>query len=271
LIALGVMLLFPGWDALAAGGSCLHCHRSHYERGGSCVGCHRGDDRSDRLEIAHHDLIRGRFAWFTIAGSAPLLRGEKLRDSLACRRCHVTGGKGNRLASNLDALPGGATPQQLFDAIKSPALYMPDFRLDDAQLGYLVNAILYGAKQAGKPKKEVPQVVLFEDGANGKENVFAKQCGSCHKLLTRTLGGLGKGNIGPNLSGIFTRYYPITLPNGQRWTADWLKKWLDNPRKIRTYAQMQPVALKKDEFKQLLAILALAREKQGQEKIPPAK
>jgi len=113
---------------------------------------------------------------------------------------------------------------------------------------------------AGKPEREAPQVVLFENEARNRKNVFDKRCGSCHRVLTRTLGGLGKGNIGPNLSGLFSRYYPVTLSHDQRWTAEVLRRWLENPREIREYSQMQPVALKKDELGQLLAVFAVPAE-----------
>lgn len=254
LIACAGLLLFPGASALAAKVFCLNCHRPHYEGKGRCVSCHGGDDRSDRLNISHHDLIRAKFASFTIPGSAPVERGKKLLESFACRRCHKTAGKGNRLASNLDRLPEGTTPQNIFDSIKAPALFMPDFGLDERQLTDLVNAILAGAKQVGRKGVETPQVVHFEDEKRNRENVFEKHCGSCHRVLSRTFGGLGEGNIGPNLSGLFSEQYPVTLNDSRRWTADILKKWLKNPRTIRKNSQMQPIRLENDEFDRLLAI-----------------
>jgi len=235
---------------------CLQCHKPHYVKSGSCVSCHRGDGRSDRLAIAHRDLIRGKFSWFTLPGSPPLRRGEKMLENFACRRCHSSAGKGSRLAANLDRLPANTSPQKIFDSIKSQALFMPDFRFDDRQVADLVNAILAGALQAGHPVSETPQVVHFEKLQQHKENIFEKQCGPCHKVLTETRGALGKGDIGPNLSGLFTEFYPKTWKNDGRWTADNLKKWLNNPREIRVNSQMRPVPLKKDEIDRLLDILA---------------
>ncbi|WP_157046111.1 selenite/tellurite reduction operon c-type cytochrome lipoprotein ExtS [Geotalea uraniireducens] len=260
LMIIACLLLLPAAEAFAGRVACLRCHKPHYTGRGTCIGCHRGDGRSDRLAIAHRDLIQARFSWFAIAGSQPLQRGEKLLVSFACRRCHTSAGKGNRLASNLDRLPMNTTPQKIFEAIKSQALFMPDFSFDDRQITDLVNAILAGAVKAGRSGGETPQVVHFEDMKRHTDNVFEKQCGPCHKILTEAFGALGKGDMGPNLSGLFSEHYPATLKDNGRWTADILKKWLENPRKISKNSQMRPIPLKKDEFEQLLAILAVKTE-----------
>jgi cytochrome c2 len=249
-------LLLPTAGAWAGPG-CLRCHQPHYAASGSCTSCHRGDGRSERLAIAHRDLIRGKYSWFALAGSPPLRRGEQLLEKFACRRCHTSAGKGNRLASNLDRLAPNLAPEKISAAIRTPALFMPDFRFEDRQIVDLVNAIMAGAAKAGPAAGETPQVVHFADKKQHGENVFEKQCGPCHKVLTQGQGALGKGDIGPNLSGLFSEFYPATLRNNGRWTAEALKKWLENPRKTREHSQMRPVPLKKEEFDQLLALLAV--------------
>ena len=256
LIILAALLLATATDAMAGKISCLGCHKPHYAASGSCTGCHRGDERSDRHAIAHRDLIRGKYASFAIAGSQPLQRGEKLLTAFACRRCHNVGGKGNRLASDLDRLPVNTAPEKIADSIKSQALFMPDFRCDDRQITDLVNVILAGGLKAGRRGGETPRVVHFEDVKQLSDNLFEKRCGPCHKMLTETFGALGKGEVGPNLSGLFSSHYPANLKDNGRWTADVLKKWLENPRKTRYNSQMRPVALKKDEYQRLLAIVA---------------
>lgn len=254
-MVLAYMLLLPVAEAYAGRMGCLKCHKSHYTASGDCINCHRGDKRSDRIAIAHRDLIQAKFSWFAIEGSQPLIRGEKLLSAFACRRCHISGGKGNSLASNLDRLPMNTAPAKIYEAIKSPALFMPDFSFDDLQLTALVNAILAGGKKAAHKTGEAPQVVHFEDAKRRTDNIFETQCGPCHKILTETFGALGKGKIGPNLSGLFSEFYPANLKDNGRWTVDVLKKWLENPRKIRENSQMRPVPLKKDEFEQLKNIL----------------
>ena len=249
------LLLLPVADAAAARVGCLRCHPPHYSKSGGCLSCHRGDARSDRTAIAHRDLIRGKFSWFAIAGSAPLQRGERLLKNYACRRCHTSAGKGNRLAINLDRLPANTSPEKILDSIRSQALFMPDFKFDDRQTTELVVAVMAGALQAGRTGGETPQVVHFEKVQRHKENIFEKQCGPCHKVLTEAHGALGKGDIGPNLSGLFSEQYPATWKNKGRWTADNLKKWLENPRAIRLNSQMRPIPSKTDEIDPLLVIL----------------
>lgn len=255
LIILAGLLISPVAEAFAGKAMCLQCHKPHFEAIGTCIGCHRGDGRSDRLAIAHRDLIKAKYSWFTIAGSPPLQRGEKLLGRYACRRCHTTSGKGNRLAGNLDRLSVDSTPQKIFDAIQSPALFMPDFSFNDRQTTDLVNAILAGAAQAEHKGGEIPQIVRFEDMKQNSDNVFEKRCGSCHKILSKTHGGLGTGGIGPNLSGFFTKFYPSTYPDKQRWTEERLRKWLRNPRRLRPNSTMKPIPLKATETGAILSIL----------------
>lgn len=260
LIAIACLLLWPGVAAFAGKAGCLHCHKAHYLEQGACSECHRGDARSDRLAIAHRDLIPAKYSWFTIAGSQPLQRGGKLLEGFACRRCHTTGGKGNRLASNLDRLPTPTIPEKIFQAIKTPALFMPDFHCDDRQMTDLVNAILAGEQKAERTQGETPQVVHFAEVERRTGNIFEQQCGPCHRVLTGAFGALGKGAIGPNLSGLFTEFYPANLKGNSRWTADILNKWLENPKKIRVNSQMRPIPLKKEEFDRLLVIFKVSEK-----------
>ncbi|MBU5638422.1 cytochrome C [Geomonas sp. Red69] len=257
-----ILLALLSAPVAARGGmpSCLKCHPAHYRALGSCVACHRGDPRSDRVRIAHHDLVQGRFAWFALPGSGPTERGRRLLEGFACRRCHTSAGKGNRLAADLDLLPAGTTAQGIFEAIGNPALLMPQFHFDDRQKTELVNAVLAGAREAGrkagKAEGEPPQVVHFQDGDASRENVFEKRCGACHRALTRARGGVGRGSIGPNLSGLLSEFYPKTAAGRTAWSATALEKWLDNPRKSREQTQMRPVIMKPGEFDRLVPLLA---------------
>lgn len=182
-------------------------------------------------------------------------RGGKLVEASGCRRCHVIGAKGNRLATNLDRVLGAARPQRLFNAIKTPVLLMPDFCFKEKHIIELVNAILAEAARTEPEAGEIPLLVHFEDKKQAQESVFGKHCGSCHRALTTRLGGLGKGDIGPNLSGLFLEYYPKTHGDKEKWSSEPLKKWLENPRQVRRNAQMAPVELTSDAFSCLLQIL----------------
>lgn len=242
--------------AAAKAPSCLKCHRPHHLERGECVDCHGGDPRSERPRVAHHDLIPGRFACFAIPGSPQVEEGKKAMERAGCRRCHTTGGRGMRSAANLDRLPAGTSPQKLFDAIRSPAIFMPEFHFDERQGANVVNAVLAGARQAGSKGGEVPQVVHFEEQGKGKDDIFGKRCGPCHKALTRRFGGLGKGDAGPNLSGLFSIHYPGAVSDKRRWSAAELKRWVENPRKIREKSQMRPVRLQGEEFERIVAVLS---------------
>ncbi len=251
------ILFVPGTAVTARRNACLTCHQSHHAEQGSCIGCHRGNDRTDRKEIAHHDLIAGRFAHFTLKGNPVVVQGKRLVEVLACRRCHVFEKKGNRLAADLGRLARDIGPQAISDAIRSPVLLMPNFHLDDMQIAALVNAIMAGMESAGAKAQETAQVVHFEGKERGQENMFVKQCGPCHKLLSERFGGLGSGDTGPNLSGLFSEFYPQTYRDTEPWTSDTLKKWLENPRNIRPAARMKPVRPEAGEFEALLETIRI--------------
>ena len=252
------LLCLPAWGAQTRQ-MCLSCHPSHYAGQGGCVGCHRGNPGSDRKNIAHHRLIAGRFARFTLGETAELYEGKRLLELYGCRRCHVSAGKGNRLATPLDTLADVRNPEEIVAAIKAPAQGMPDFRLTEQQAVLLVNAVLAGARQGRVQDREQPLRVHFEPDQGGKENVFTRKCGPCHRVLTERQGVLGKGDIGPNLSGLFSAYYPKTFDQGKAWTGERLRHWLVNPRAVRAGARMPPIELSAAEFRELVETLLVGQ------------
>lgn len=231
--------------------SCQECHPVHHEAAGTCVSCHRGDPRSRRLEVAHRDLIAGRYAHFALSGSPVVARGQKRVDLAGCRRCHVTGGRGNGLATNLDRLLPGARPDEVLAAIQSPALFMPQFAFTEVSATEVVNALLASSVKAPPRSGETPRVVHFEKKERG-ENAFARSCGGCHRMLTLLQGGLGVGAVGPNLSGLLGENYPGVFKVGERWTPSNLKRWITNPRASRDQALMPPLRLGDQEWERVL-------------------
>lgn len=235
---------------------CLDCHPAHYAELGSCVSCHRGFAGTKRLNIAHEKLLTARFSAFTLPDHPIAKQGRKLLDDYACRRCHASSEKGNRLAANLDQSQWKKTAAELETAIQSPVLFMPVFHFSEDQRTALINGILLGGVHYLAPEQEQPEVIHFEGETVSREFQFEKHCGNCHRVLSGRYGGLGSGVIGPNLSGIFSEFY---LPNfgqdNQRWTLENLEKWLKNPRKIKPFAQMPPVELKTEEFNRIYAEL----------------
>ncbi len=240
-----------------AGIQCLACHREHHTAVGECVDCHRGDVRTQRIDVAHRELIGVRFAGFALPDDAQTAAGAQWLDTLACRRCHRVGGTGNPLAVGLDGLFWEAAPEEVEAALRTPVPGMPDFALSPAQRQAVVRALLRTSRHSERPTAEVPRIVHFEGAASSGRDPFGVHCGGCHRALTVAHGGLGQGSTGPNLSGLFSPYYPApTATEDQRWDAVRLKRWLENPRALVVGAIMPPMRLNAGELEELLGIFS---------------
>lgn len=233
---------------------CLSCHPVHYRERGSCSRCHRGNPASERKNIAHAGLREGKYSRFTLHDDAQSREGQLLLDLLACRRCHISNGRGNRLAGNLDGVAARKTAAELALSIRQPVANMPDFMLAEKQMTLLINTLFAGA-QEHTAEDAAPVKVHFSAVGRISADVFSTKCGACHRLLSQRRGALGSGRIGPNLSGLFTEYYPKTFRNGEEWTPRNLAAWVKNPREIRPSARMQPVVVTETEMKELESIL----------------
>lgn len=249
-LALGGCLKAPSTARERAG--CLSCHAAHYVREGACPDCHRGSPGAERGNLAHARLLTGRAAFLRLPDSLALREGRRLVEALACRRCHTIGGKGNRLATSLDAVAWRREQAELVLSIREPVENMPQFGLDEGQAEAIVAFLL----RSGSP--DTPQDtyrVRFSRGASASPTVFEKECGGCHRFLGSS-GPVGTGATGPNLSGLFTPFYPPTAPHERPWTEKALADWLRNPRASRAHTTMPPVALGEDELLKLTAELA---------------
>ena len=139
---------------------------------------------------------------------------------------------------------------------------MPDFHFSERDLDRLVTIVLAGGWQSGKLLENSPIVVYFSNLQAGQQNIFSKNCGGCHKLISKQHGGLGIGTTGPNLSSLFSRFYPATFENAKPWNEERLKRWLKNPRDIRKNATMPPIDVKPEDWQPLLQIF---KEKNSKE------
>lgn len=260
ILAIALLLAAaPAWGREARQ-LCLKCHPVHYAERGGCSTCHRGNPASERKNIAHAGVRPGKYARFTLGNRAEAMDGERLMDRLACRRCHVSGGRGNPLAVNLDAAAVRKTADELARSIRRPAASMPDFRLNEEQLTTLINALLAGSL-GRRTEQAAPVRVHFSATGKKGDDIFSKKCGSCHRMLSQRLGSVGTGGVGPDLSGLFTEFYPKTFRNGEAWTPRNLDLWLRNPRETREWARMLPVALTEAEAKELVSVMLLSVEK----------
>lgn len=231
---------------------CISCHAVHYAAQGGCTTCHRGNAATSRRELAHSGLITGWHASFRNPASPAVVRGKQLAEQGSCRRCHQLHKSGNRLTSNLDNLLQGSSIEAIVRAIAEPASFMPNFYFSQQDRDALVTYILAAGLTASKQTVEPPQVVHFNLAQPGRQTTFAKQCGGCHKLLSERYGGQGSGAVGPNLSGLLTRFYPATFQYDEPWTVERLKRWLKNPRAVRSQTMMRPIALQPAEWDELL-------------------
>lgn len=249
-----LLLCLPLTALGATGELCLACHPRHYGAAGGCGDCHRGNPASKRLNVAHQGLVAGRHVRFALQGDRTAAEGERLVERLGCRRCHVIGGRGNRLATSLDRVMARRSSAELIGALKNPAAAMPDFRLAGEGIDRVITA-LYAAAGKGVASGEPPLAVHFRrDGSRGNDP-FAK-CAPCHRALSSRFGAVGSGGIGPDLSGLFSPFYP-NAPGGEHWTVRRLAAWLKNPRSIRPWSIMRPVALTYAELLAIEGVLAV--------------
>ena len=252
LALLGLALLALASAAGAAvppGSACLACHEAHFNWLGDCTACHRGDDRAKRIDLAHHGLLRGPAAAWMLPGSPVLPRAVAMRDSLGCRRCHVTGGRGEKLAIDLDSVAWPRGQDELRQALLASATAMPRFGLQAAQADTLIAVLVRDADQLSAHRR---YQVRFRAGSDDSLRVFARLCGTCHQALTSD-GPQGTGTAGANLSGLLGEHYPVGVEG--RWDRPRLEKWLQNPRTQRAGAAMLPVEIKPDEIEALLGSL----------------
>ncbi len=239
----------------AARSLCLRCHPKHYELHGTCLSCHRGDDRAARKELAHYNFIPGNLASYRLEESPARERGEKLAETLACRRCHRLNRRGNGLANDLDWAAAAQSVTRMRSALAIPAWYMPDFRLAGPETTDLLTYLLaMGEKAAKKPRRaEIPELVHFVGLQKGQQDPFSRHCGGCHLTMTKRDGGLGRGRVAPNLAGLLGEFYPHTYGRGGQWTRKTLIRWLENPRATRPLATMIPVSLTSRDYAALVA------------------
>jgi cytochrome c2 len=237
VLLLAGCLRAPASTESAAG--CAACHPPHRVGQGACVDCHRGDPSARRVELAHVRLLTGRAAEHTLPSGPAVAEGRRLVDHLACRRCHTIAGKGNRLAAVLDDVAGMREQAALLSSLTRPVEAMPDFRLDEEQAEAIAAFLLHSAA-FGRPEEAYR--VHFVRATEGARGGFEEHCGGCHRRLGPG-GPAGRGRVGPDLSGLFTAFYPHTAEGETAWTPAALDDWLTNPRAVRAHTTMPPVRL----------------------------
>jgi len=228
--------------------SCRTCHAPHHLDRGPCASCHGGDPAAARKELAHHRLITGRAAEHGSPDSPAVAEGRRSVERLACRRCHSVDGSGNRHATNLDRVAWRRDQGELASSIAKPVENMPRFGLDEGQTEAVIAYLLRSAD----PKLGTTTYrVRFSKRRAARDSVFETRCGGCHRTLSAA-SPLGKGSAGPNLSGVFTTFFPPSAPGNRLWTPVTLERWLENPRALRPRTAMRPVRLDARDFRILV-------------------
>jgi mono/diheme cytochrome c family protein len=252
LLALGLAAGAVGPLLVQADEGCRSCHAQHFVFQGACVECHRGTAGALRQELAHARLLTGAAAEHALSGGAAVQQGKQLAERSACRRCHTIGGTGNRLATNLDRIVWKREQAELRASITTPVENMPAFHFDRAQADALIALLL----RSGDPRQPQDAYrVRFTRAARARRTVFDERCGGCHRFLG-ALGPVGTGNMGPNLSGLFTAFYPKTASGDRPWSAQALRDWVQNPRATRSATTMPPVVLTEDDLQAVTDELA---------------
>ncbi len=226
---------------------CIDCHNSHFADIADCITCHRGIPETRRKDLAHQKLIKGKYAKFLLDEFPDKRRGIDLINDSGCRRCHSIGGKGNVLSVSLDSSIENLTVEEIALAIEKPNEFMPDFNFTSEQITYIINGLLYLSFVNKDASKDFTQVVHL---GSKKSNTFSKKCGNCHKMISSLRGPVGSGYVAPNLSGLFSPYYPREI-DGKKWDSKLLEKWLKNPRQLSSNALMPVLELSGGEFTEI--------------------
>jgi mono/diheme cytochrome c family protein len=200
-----------------------------------------------RKEVAHDRLLTGGAAAHMLTDGPVVQRGRMLVNQAACRRCHTIGGTGNTDAIVLDAVAWSRSQAHLAGALEQPVDGMPAFHFDRRQ----VEAVIAHLLEHRSPAPQETYRVRFTTSLPARRSLFEEQCGGCHRRLGPS-GGAGHGTAGPNLSGLWTPFYPPTAPGDQPWSPEALRRWLANPRATRPATTMPPVSLDDAQFASLL-------------------
>ena len=179
-------------------------------------------------------------------------QGAALIEQAACRRCHTIDGTGNAQATEPGAVAWTRSQDELLAAIERPVDQMPRFGFDRRQAETLIAYLIATRRRAGAHDA---YRVRFSGEKAIRSSPFEERCGPCHRMLTPA-GALGAGADGPNLSGLFTRFYPATAQGDRRWSPQSLRTWLSNPRAVRPATTMPPGHPTDDDIAAIVAQLA---------------
>jgi nitric oxide reductase subunit C len=181
-------------------------------------------------------------------------RGKDLWDHNNCMGCHTLLGEGAYYAPELTRVYRRRGPEFIRAMLRDPAAMYPgqrqmqNYHFNPAQIDDLVAFLQWidGMDLNGFPATPNLNIVAMPSGAvaptGDRPQVFNQLCVACHAL-----GGRG-GAVGPALDRV-----------GARLTADYLTRWLTDPRSIKPATLMPRLPLTEPQIRELVAFLSQLR------------
>lgn len=249
--------------------------KSHEVNSFGCTRCHQGDGAATTVEDAHarkadaaapllptayvqttcvscHEVTHGYW------GAEIVTRGADLFLDKGCYGCHSVSGMSYlpKFATPLNAIktklkdPANWIYSWIKDPRKlTPHTLMPSFKLSDEEAGK-ITAFLLSLSE----KKSLEPVNLEGASPEEGEKLFQERgCRACHGTKPDEVGA-GEGV--PHLSGI-----------GSKVSAEWLDRWIADPKADNPDTAMPKVELKDDERRAIVAYLLTLKRSEA---LPPA-
>ena len=209
---------------------------------------------------------------FNIPKAAHVSRGISLIRELGCWGCHNIPNMGNlrKRGPDLSRIKEKVNKGWLVSWIKRPKDYnprtkMPFFSLSDQEAADIAS-YLWAASRRLAPKEEIEGLDSPDKIEKGKELFESVGCLGCHIRTDSDIVG-EKAIEGVDGSPIVIRnrdFAPALGKIGTKVQADWLVRWLKNPKSYWHDTTMPGLRLSDEEVQSIAAhLLSLARNKPG--------
>ena len=182
-------------------------------------------------------------------------RGKEIWEAKNCMGCHTLFGEGGYYAPELTRVMERRGPDFVAAMLRDPeAMYpgqrrMQNYHLSEQEISDLVAFLTWAGKVDLQGFPPVPNLVPIAlpngNGADGlaraddRPKVFNQLCVACHSL-----GGQG-GHVGPALDEV-----------GDRFDADYIKRWLHDPNAIKPGTKMPKLPISDAQIEELAAFLS---------------
>jgi mono/diheme cytochrome c family protein len=230
-----------------------------------CVICHEGQGPALSANAAHghtenwtkpvltdshaqsscakcHSMAEGLPLNSTLAGGAAFINGWRLFNEYNCNGCHKLRGynRTDRIGPALTSIGNKVNRDWLTQWLKAPLSYlpntkMPEFRLSDKEIEYVVDYLMGLSKGTARRAPTQTNTTLIKEG---KTLVTSLGCLGCHKL------GKNGNDFAPDLSNI-----------GNKVSPEWIISYLKNPKSYDKNSAMPAVAAADNEIQSITTYL----------------